>query len=730
MADFKRLLVISNRLPISLSHAGGEWITSRSAGGLATAMDPILKRTGGAWIGWSGAREQVPDDILSKLREEQRAIPVRLAPEHGLRFYEGYANQAVWPLFHSFISRAKFVPENWSSYHDGNERFCDAIVEQYREGDRIWVHDYHLMLLPRMLRRRLPDAAIGFFLHIPFPSSDIFAVLPRGEMLLRGLLGADLVAFHTHSYLQHFRRSLRRLLGVESTLDCVEAAGRRIRIEALPIGIAPESLTSLLETPESKSHVDELRRRYEGSQILLAIDRLDYTKGLPERLRAFERLLRTHPELEGKVVLIQVAVPSRENIESYQELRAEVHELVSHINGKHGTAGWVPVNYIHRSLPPDEVAALYRIADVAWVAPLRDGMNLVAKEYVACKEDGNGVLILSTFTGAAAEMGEALLVNPMDEEDSAEAVFRAINMDAAEKRDRMGALRERVLRNDVYAWGDQFLSRLDEASAARTLPESTGAIPMPAAEFEQAFRTAPERKCRLLLLDYDGTLVPIADRPPDAVPGANIIELLTRLAADPRNRVFVISGRKSEDLERWLGNVPHLGLAPEHSARWRFPGSHEWHGHTAPHEWKQTVRPILQHYVDRTPGSFIEEKGFALVWHYRTADPEFGEWLATELVSMLEGMLADTELRAYRGKKIVEVKPPWANKGAIVPELLAAYPDTGFLCAMGDDRTDEDLFAALPKDAWSIFVGDGVTKAKYRLARPADVSRVLQRLVD
>ncbi len=261
---------------------------------------------------------------MATLRDEQNAVAVGLTPELGLGFYEGYANQAVWPLFHSFISRLKFVPESWQSYVDGSERFCDSIAENYQDGDRIWIHDYHLMLLPGLLRERLPEAAIGFFLHIPFPASDIFSVLPRGERLLRGLLGADLVAFHTHAYLQHFRRSLRRIAGVESTLDTVEISGRRVRIEALPIGIAAETLTGHLETAESKSTVEALRHQYEGSKILLAIDRLDYTKGLPERLRAFARLLRTHPELAGKVNLIQVAVPTRENIESYQLLRSEV----------------------------------------------------------------------------------------------------------------------------------------------------------------------------------------------------------------------------------------------------------------------------------------------------------------------------------------------------------------------------------------------------------------------
>lgn len=725
MSDSSRLIVVSNRLPVALVREGSEWTTKRTAGGLATAMDPILKRAGGLWIGWSGTEEDLPNETVELLRQEQSCIAVNLPADLLKKFYEGYANQALWPLFHSFVSKLQFDSESWEAYTEANRRFCSSVVQEFQPGDRIWVHDYHLMLLPSMLRESLPDATIGFFLHIPFPGSDIYSVLPRGEELLAGLLGADLISFHTHLHLQHFRMSVRRLLGTESTVDHLDVPGRRVRLQALPIGIASEDFLECLDKPETQEHLAKLRAQYSGRKMIIAVDRLDYTKGLPHRLRTFRRLLGSDPELIGKIVLLQIAVPSRENVESYQELRSEVHELISDINGEYGTPDWVPVVYVHRGISRPELAAIYQFADVAWVAPLRDGMNLVAKEYVACHADGRGVLVLSSFAGAAAEMAEALLVNPFDQERTAFTVTRALAMSNEEKQDRMRALHERVLRNDVFVWADRFLFLLEEAAQLRRERAPESPPPLPVGQVIAAYRNAVKR---LLLLDYDGTLVPFAARPRDAAPDRELKTLLAQLTSDRANCVVVISGRSTADLERWLGEVPRLGLAPEHGARWRLPGGDTWEGRSAEPEWKNTVRPILQHFVDRTPGSFIEEKEFALVWHFRTIEPEFGDWLATELVALLEGMLAETELRASRGHRIVEVKPMWANKGALAIELLPGYAENGFILGIGDDRTDEDLFAHLPEHAWSVYVGGGRSGAKYSLTNTGRLRNLLTQL--
>ena len=712
-----RLLVVSNRLPLTLLKTAEGWTTSRSSGGLASAMDPLLRRNGGAWIGWAGGggEEHIEQRraILAEWAEKDHYFAVDLPEDVAAGFYEGYANQTLWPVFHNFPSQLKFDAKSWESYVEANRIFCDAVVDRYKPGDLIWVHDYHLTLLSQMLRQRLPDAAIGFFLHIPFPSSEIFPVLPRREELLEGLLGADLLAFQTHGHLQQFRAALLRVLGMESKVTQVAIGSRSVRLEALPIGIAPEEYTSLLEADATTAEkYADWGARHSGRKILLAVDRLDYTKGVPERLRAFEHLLRSSPELKEKIILIQVAVPTREGIDTYQDLRTEVNRLVGEINGKFGTPGWTPLVYINRSIERTELVGLYKLAAVCWVGPLRDGMNLVAKEYVACKPEGDGVLVLSEFAGAAAEMGEALLINPFDEERTESTIKRALALDEQERGMRMRMLHRRVQRNNVFRWGERFLAALQEAVLNRVRYNGAEPQRLRSNEVRDAYVRANRR---LLLLDYDGTLVPFSRWPQQVVPPPAVLDLLSALGAEPRNLVALVSGRSAENLESWFGNVRGLWLVAEHGAELKPPSPSAWESlsQQAPTDWKSTVTPILEHFVDRTPGSFVEEKKYALVWHYRMAEPEFGEWLANELVSMLEAMLADTELRAFRGHKIVEVRPVWVNKGEALNRLLGESRDPDFLFAAGDDRTDENLFERMPDGSWTVHVGPGPTRASF-----------------
>jgi trehalose 6-phosphate synthase/phosphatase len=727
----RRLLVVSNRLPLTLRKAeDGHWTTERSSGGLASAMNPILRDNGGDWIGWAGSSgeedQEERNSVLQEWAQKDQCFAVELPAEIAKGFYEGYSNQTLWPVFHNFPSQLKFDAKDWQAYIEANRIFCRAVVDRYKQGDLVWVHDYQLMLLPQMLRAELPDAAIGFFLHIPFPSSEIFPILPRREELLQGLLGADLVAFQTHGHLQQFRAALLRVLGLESKIAEVAVGGRPIRLEAHPIGIAPEQYTDLLNHDETTAQLHaEWAARYRGRRVLLAVDRLDYTKGIPERLRAFAHLLRSSSELREKVVLIQVAVPTREGIETYQDLRTEVNRLVGEINGKLGTPGWTPVVYINRSIERAELVALYQLADVCWVGSLRDGMNLVAKEYVACKAEGDGVLVLSEFAGAAAEMGEALLINPFDEERTASSIERALTLDEDERRRRMERLHSRILHNNVFRWGERFLASLEDAVSERGRYSDTQPKRLRTTEVLDAYRRASRR---LLMIDYDGTLVPFAGQPWQAVPPPVVMRLLTSLAAEPHNCVAVTSGRTAEDLNRWFGAIKGLWLIAEHGAEVKSPLEASWEPlrSEVSTDWKSTVMPILEHFVDRTPGSFVEEKKYGVVWHYRMAEPEFGAWLANELVSMLEAMLAETDLRAFRGDKVVEVKPVWANKGEALDRLLAVLSSPDFLFAAGDDRTDEDLFEHMPTEAWTVHIGPGPTRAAFVLPDFESLRRVLE----
>jgi trehalose 6-phosphate synthase/phosphatase len=727
----RRLLVVSNRLPLTLRKAeDGHWTTERSSGGLASAMNPILRDNGGDWIGWAGSSgeedQEERNSVLQEWAQKDQCFAVELPAEIAKGFYEGYSNQTLWPVFHNFPSQLKFDAKDWQAYIEANRIFCRAVVDRYKQGDLVWVHDYQLMLLPQMLRAELPDAAIGFFLHIPFPSSEIFPILPRREELLQGLLGADLVAFQTHGHLQQFRAALLRVLGLESKIAEVAVGGRPIRLEAHPIGIAPEQYTDLLSHDETTAQLHaEWAARYRGRRVLLAVDRLDYTKGIPERLRAFAHLLRSSSELREKVVLIQVAVPTREGIETYQDLRTEVNQLVGEINGKLGTPDWTPVVYINRSIERAELVALYKLADVCWVGSLRDGMNLVAKEYVACKAEGDGVLVLSEFAGAAAEMGEALLINPFDEERTALSIERALTLDEDERRQRMEHLHSRILHNNVFRWGERFLASLEDAVSERGRYSDTQPKRLRTTEVLDAYRRASRR---LLMIDYDGTLVPFAGQPWQAVPPPVVMRLLTSLAAEPHNCVAVTSGRTAEDLNRWFGAIKGLWLIAEHGAEVKSPLEASWEPlrSEVSTDWKSTVMPILEHFVDRTPGSFVEEKKYGVVWHYRLAEPEFGAWLANELVSMLEAMLAETELRAFRGDKVVEVKPVWANKGEALDRLLTVLSSPDFLFAAGDDRTDEDLFEHMPTEAWTVHIGPGATRAAFVLPDFESLRRVLE----
>ncbi len=715
---------------MKIQNTASGWRAEHSSGGLATAMNPILQRSRGLWIGWPGSSEDIDNpkrqQIIETWATRNRLIAVDLPPAMAHDFYEGYANQTLWPLFHYFPSRLVFDPKGWAAYAAANERFRDVTIRNYREGDVIWIHDYQLMLLPKLLREALPNARIGFFLHIPFPSSEVFRIVPEREQLLDGLMGADLLGFQTYSHMQHFRTSLLRVSGRESSIDQVDVGGRVVRVAALPIAIAPEEFTGLLRKPETMKHIADLERRYSGRRVLLGVDRLDYSKGIPNRLRAYRRLLERAPHLHEKVVLIQVAVPSREQVLTYEALGREVNELVGEINGQFATPDWTPVVYIRRGIPRSQLVALYNRADVGWVTPLRDGMNLVSKEYVACQGGKDGILLLSEFAGAAEEMGEAFLVNPHDEERTAQVLQNALETGSEDRRARIRALRERVERNNVFVWSERFLSLLRRSGDAGGPFTAEQPPPLDLAAITESYRRAERR---LLLLDYDGTLVPYSRRPQDGNPPPELAALLGELSANSRNRVVVISGRPRSDLSRWFSHVPDLVLVAENGAIMRPPGSADWRPMRtiSSRDWMDRVRPVLEHFVLRTPGSFIEEKEYSLVWHYRQSPPEFGEWLAHELVALLEGMLAETELRAIRGRKIVEVKPLWIHRGTAAERFASPEGPGAFLFAVGDDRTDEDTFEALPETAWTVRVGSERSRARFFVPDSSDVVELLNR---
>ncbi|MEE8046172.1 MAG: bifunctional alpha,alpha-trehalose-phosphate synthase (UDP-forming)/trehalose-phosphatase, partial [Dehalococcoidia bacterium] len=552
-----RLILVSNRLPITVRNDTDGQTVERSSGGLISGLDPLHQQGDGIWIGYPGTD---PSKKTRAMLSEMRLEPVDIPEDDYTAFYEGFSNGAIWPLFHYLLERCEFDPAAFEAYKRVNELFADKVLEHTEDGDTIWVHDYQLMLLPSILRKKLPAARIGFFLHIPFPASEVFRVTPQREDLLRGLLGADLIGVHTYEYSDNLARSLRRILGLESRQGVVNLSGRSVRIEANPLGIDVEGQKKAAFSPEADRILTRYKRTLGDTQVILGVDRLDYTKGLSNKLEAFKALLTSEPRWREGVVMIQVAVPSREAIGSYRDQKSEVERLVGEINGLFGKPGVTPVQYIYRSVSPAELGALYRLADIAFVSPIRDGLNLVAKEFVACCDDGSGVLVLSEFAGAATELGEALRVNPWDIEGTARVLDRGLDMGYGERNERMAPMHRRVVENDVHQWVDRFIHSLEDPDNDIVIAPPILRSRVLAETLAGPFAAA---KSPLLMLDYDGSLREFTRRYEDAIPTEEIITLLNELGGLEATEIYINSGRDRETLGDWFGNV-NISLIAEH----------------------------------------------------------------------------------------------------------------------------------------------------------------------
>jgi trehalose 6-phosphate synthase/phosphatase len=733
-----RLIVISNRLPVSIKSGSeaGAYEFVPSAGGLVSALSSYLERRSAedpqfecVWVGWPGGTVEPSDQaaVRSRMLVEQRAQPVFLTEPEMDAFYHGFCNSTLWPLFHYFPTYTAYSEEQWETYQHVNRIFCETALNVIQPGDVVWVHDYQLLLLPKMLREQAPDVQIGFFLHIPFPSFEIFRYLPTQwrRALLQGMLGSDLVGFQTHDYTQYFLRSVFRTLGFEHHFGEITMGAEVRRAEAFPIGIDFERFMETARSPEVAEQRQELEAGLRGRKAIFSVDRLDYSKGLLHRLRGYECFLETYPEWRGRVVFILNVVPSRGEVEQYQRMKHELDELVGQINGAYGSVDWVPILYQYRSLGFTEMVALYNLAPIALITPLRDGMNLVAKEYLASKPDGTGVLILSEMAGAARELGEALLINPNHRKEIAEALHEAVLLEPDEQVRRNRPMQERLQRYDAKRWVTNFLgslARIKGRQGKLATHHLAGAL---RAAFLAEYRRA---RRRLVLLDYDGTLVPFASQPHLAAPDASLLELVARLTRDERNHVFIISGRDRKTLDQWFSGIP-LRIIAEHGA-WVRSSAGDWQLlKPVASKWKAHLAPLIQLYVDRIPGSLMEEKDYSLAWHYRGADPELGDIRAKELIDELVSYTANFDVQVLEGKKVVEVRNSGVNKGAAAMGCVASVePD--FIFAVGDDQTDEDLFRALPKSAFTVRVGIPHSHATYHLKDHLEVRGILRALVE
>ncbi|MGI4727679.1 MAG: bifunctional alpha,alpha-trehalose-phosphate synthase (UDP-forming)/trehalose-phosphatase [Janthinobacterium lividum] len=720
-----KTIIVSNRLPVKIQEKEGEYTSSASEGGLATGLGSIYQEGDNVWIGWPGTEisaEKQPE--ITQQLAELSLMPVFLSQEEISEYYEGFSNDVLWPVFHYYASTySNYKQSNWEFYQQVNQKFADVVLSVAQPGDKIWIHDYQLLLLPALIRAKLPDVSIGFFLHIPFPSFQLFHLIPWRTELLEGLLGADLVGFHTFDDVQHFTQACARLLHVNLSSNIISLPNRLVVAEAFPMGIDEQKYASLVQSEAVQKEIIHLKESFNGIKTVLSVDRLDYSKGILQRLQAFEELLRTKPEYLEKVVLYMIVVPSRDTVPQYKNLRNEIDKRVGNINSLFRTMDWSPVQYFYRSFPIETLSALYATADVALVTPMRDGMNLVSKEYVASRIQNNGVLILSEMAGSSRELIDALIVNPNDINMMTSAIEQALEMPANEQEIRMIKLRQNVSKFNVKHWVKIFMDRLREV---KDMQQALHTRYVGEVTRKAIYKIYAKTSKRIFFLDYDGTLVGFHADPQKASPDEKLYQILQNLTADPLNKVVIISGRDYETLEKWFGYLP-ITLIADHGAWQKLNG--DWERIPAlDASWKKQIQPVLETFADRTPGSFIEEKTYSLAWHYRNVESGLGDLRAGELINNLRFSVVDKGLQILPGNKVIEVKNMEINKGKSVTALLHSQ-DYDFAMAIGDDHTDEDTFKAMPDNSATIKVGNNSSAAKYYLNNVQEVRLLLEGFV-
>lgn len=702
-----------------------------SDGGLVSALRCCFdgSSTSFSEVEWIGSAEFSEKYWNQYTKGNSLSLPYKVSPifldqRVYNKYYNGFCNATLWPLFHYFPSFVEFDQDTFAKYEEVNRIFAEKILAVLQPGDILWIHDYQLMLVAGMVRLARPDATIGFFLHIPFPSYELFRMLHRDwkEKIMDGLLGADLIGFHTHEYVQHFLKTIQMVKGYDHKFRQVLLPDRAVKAEMFPLGIDFEKFHHAIELPEVIAQRDEIRKGLGDKKIIFSVDRLDYTKGITHRLHGFENFLKQHPEWHEQVVFVLVVVPSRQIILKYNERKRMIEEEIGRINGRYSTLSWQPVIYRYSQLSFHELVAMYNIANIGLITPLRDGMNLVAKEYLASRKD-QGVLILSELAGAASELGEALLVNPFDPGDVANAIHQALNMSADTQQYKLGLLQSRLKEYSVNHWITDFLKQLAETKSYQELQETRHITRSVEDSIVNQFANAAKR---LLLLDYDGTLVPISRHPQLAVPDERVRKMLSDIASDPQTHVCIISGRDREALHGWFGKLP-INLIAEHGAELRLRGEAWKNAVDLDDSWKAIFRPVLEVYTQRSPGSFIEEKKHTLVWHYRNVATSLGFTRSRELLDALHHLIRNTHLNVIDGKRVIEIRKTGVDKGSVARQLVERIP-YDFVLVLGDDKTDEDMFAQLYDLAVTVKVGSGQTGAKYFVKQQSDGIRLLEKM--
>jgi alpha,alpha-trehalose-phosphate synthase [UDP-forming]/trehalose-phosphatase len=733
----RQLVVVSNREPYVHRRGLAGIEVENPPGGLVAALDPVLQAAGGTWIAWgSGDADFDVTDAEGRVRvppgaESYTLRRVRLTKDAVERFYHGYANQSLWPLFHLAVDKARFAARYWSAYQNVNRRFAAAARDAVSGDSVVWIQDYHLAMCPGYLREALPDAFLMQFWHIPWPSWDVFRICPQSAELVEGLLANDLLAFHLPRHVENFMDCAQQELGadIDRLEGIVEYAGRRTQVQAMPISIDVGMWERLAGSQDCERWVRRLRRRYglRDRLVGVGVDRLDYTKGIPERLRAIDVLFQRYPDLRGRFVFIQKSARSRTRIRAYRDLQQHVESAIQRINAAYGTETWRPIVHMPQSLSPAGMAALYRMADICVVSSLQDGMNLVAKEYVAAQVDGHGVLVLSELAGASDESPWAVSINPFDIDGTAEALLHALRMPAADRQERMEQMRGHLRQHDIYHWVEHHFRAAGHLLAERAATRSI------LGDLDHLRQLVDSRERLAVLLDFDGTLAPIADRPEDAVLPPLTRALLARLARGVRCHIAVISGRSLDDLKTRVG-LPDVVYVGNHGFEIAGPGwAAERKDAVEVRELIAACSARLRERLEGVRGALVEDKGLGASVHYRLVRRDQVEQVR-QVVLQEVAQLPPGKVEIRRGKMVLELRPAidW-DKGRAAVWLLQQLvgKDWQSRCAViyaGDDRTDEDAFLALGELAATIAVGPGQypTAARYMVRGVSELTQVLQ----
>ncbi|MCF2490651.1 bifunctional alpha,alpha-trehalose-phosphate synthase (UDP-forming)/trehalose-phosphatase [Dyadobacter sp. CY347] len=729
-----RLIIVAYRLPFKIIRENDQVQLFQNSGGLVSAVLSLVKDKNGQvfnagekiqWIGFSeNTREELEGQSLAN--DDFQAHPVFIPEDVNENYYEGFCNNLIWPLCHYFPSLARFDDEYFEAYQIANKLFFDKINEIIQPDDVVWVQDYQLMLLPEMIRNKFPDNKIGFFFHIPFPSFELFRLLPVTwrKAIVDGILGADVVGFHTNDYVEYFLKAARLVSGYGNKLHYINMSNRIVKVDSFPISVDFDKFNDAYDDPMVAEARNDVRQSL-NQKIIFSVDRLDYSKGIIHRLRGFQRFLERYPQWHEKVSFVMVVVPSRDTIEQYQQMKSEIDQTVGRINADYGNIYWQPIIYQYRSMPYHELVGMYTVSDVALITPVRDGMNLVCKEYVASRKDRKGVLILSEMAGAAAELGEALIINPLDVQDIADAIKIAFEMPEDEQIKRMDAMRERIKEYDVFAWTEDFFTQMTMLEQEHERLRQVFLTNKGIDAIRHAYASATNR---ILFFDYDGTLAPIVPDPAKAIVSEDVKKLILEIAK--RDTVIIISGRDRHFLDNLFKDLP-VHIIAEHGALIRTKGSDHWELNESYEEnWKESIRPIMDIYAKRCPGAFVEEKETSLAWHYRTADDkEYAQRRAQELLWQLKNYIQpELNLQVIDGNKVVEVKKTAFNKGT----AARTFVENGhydFVLAIGDDTTDEDMFEALPETAYTIKIGDDLSAARNHIKSQEEVFHFLNFMV-